>query len=64
MSACRLLLLSVVRPSIEYGSEILDCNKLQAGTLESIILGELKGFSDVRLKPVMSQLEVTWALTQ
>ena len=38
MSACRLLLLSVIRPSIEYGSEVWEGNKSQAGSLESIIL--------------------------
>ena len=37
LSARRLLLLSVVRPSIEYGSEIWDCNKTQAASLESIV---------------------------
>ena len=39
LTALRLLLLSVVRPSLEYGSEIWDCNKSQARALESIILG-------------------------
>ena len=29
----RLLLLSVVRPSLEYGNEIWDCNKSQARVL-------------------------------
>ena len=33
-----VLLLSVVRPSLDYGSEIWDCNKSQAGALESILL--------------------------
>ena len=36
------MLLSVVRSSIEYGSEIWDCNKAQAGALESTILGGAK----------------------
>ena len=35
-------MLSVVRPSLEYGSEIWDCNKSQARALESIILGGAK----------------------
>ena len=35
--AHRSLLLSVVRPSIEYGSAVWDCNKNQASTLEAII---------------------------
>ena len=40
LSAGRLLLLSVIRPtcSIEYGSEVWGGNKSQAGSLESIIL--------------------------
>ena len=42
LTARRLLLLSVVRPSLEYGSEIWDCNKSQARALESIILGGAK----------------------
>ena len=37
-----LLLLSVVRPSIEYGSAVWDCNKNQASALETIILGGAK----------------------
>ena len=37
-----LLLLSVVRPSIEYGSAVWDCNKNQASALETIILGGVK----------------------
>ena len=43
MSASRLLLLSVIiRPSIEYGSEVWDGNKSQAGSLESITLDGAK----------------------
>ena len=42
LTARRLLLLSVVRPSIEYGSAIWDCNKNQGSALESIILGGAK----------------------
>ena len=38
LSACRLLLLSVIRPSIEYGSEIWEGNKMTGSALESIIL--------------------------
>ena len=34
-----MLLLSVVRPSIEYGSAVWDCNNNQASALEAIILG-------------------------
>ena len=35
LSAHRLLLLSVVRPSLEYGSEVWEGNKNQAAALES-----------------------------
>ena len=38
LSARRLLLLSVIRPSIEYGSEIWEGNKTTCSALESIIL--------------------------
>ena len=42
LSTSRLFLLSVVRPSIEYGSEVWEGNKSQAGSLESIILDGAK----------------------
>ena len=42
MTTWRLLLLSVVRPSLEYDGEIWDCNKSQARALESILLGGAK----------------------
>ena len=42
LSARRLLLLSVIRPSIEYGGEIWEGNKGQVAALESIILGGAK----------------------
>ena len=42
LSARRHLLLSVIRPSIEYGSEVWEGNKSQAGSLESIILDGAK----------------------
>ena len=38
LSARRMLLLAVVRPSLEYGNEVWECNKGQANALESIIL--------------------------
>ena len=41
LSAPRLLL-SVIRPSIEYGSEVLEGNKGQTGSSESIILDGVK----------------------
>ena len=42
LSARRLLLLSVIRPSIEYGIEVWEGNKSQVGSLESIILDGTK----------------------
>ena len=39
LSARRLLLLSVVRPSLQYGSEVWEGNKSQAAPLESVLLG-------------------------
>ena len=42
LSARRLLLLSVLRPSLEYGSEVWEGNKSQAASLESIMLGGAK----------------------
>ena len=42
LSTGRLLLLSVIRPSIEYGSEVWEGNKSQARSLESIILDGAK----------------------
>ena len=60
LSAQRLLLLSVLRPSIEYGSEVWKCNESQASALESILLGGAKRFLDAHLRLVMRQLEGTW----
>ena len=37
-----MLLLSVLRPSLEYGSEVWEGNKSQAASLESIMLGGAK----------------------
>ena len=42
MSAHRLLLLAVVRPALEYGSEVWEANKAQSAALESIVLGGAK----------------------
>ena len=39
LSARRLLLLSVVRRSLEYGSEMWEGNKRQAAALESVLIG-------------------------
>ena len=38
LSARRLLLLAVVRPSLEYGGEMWEANKTQAAALESVML--------------------------
>ena len=59
LSARRLLLLSVT--SIEYGSEVWESNKGQTNALESVVLGEPKKSLGALLKPVMRQLEGTWA---
>ena len=37
-----MLLLSVLRPSLEYGSEVWEHNKYQEASLESIMLGGAK----------------------
>ena len=42
VSVRRLLLLAVVRPSLEYGDEIWECEKGQANALESVLLGGAK----------------------
>ena len=42
LSALTLLLLAVVRPTLEYGSEVWEANKVQAGALESVVLGGAK----------------------
>ena len=42
MSARRLLLLSVIKPSIEYGRKVWERDKGQAGSFESIILDGAK----------------------
>ena len=42
LSPRRLLLLAVVRPTLEYGSEVWEANKKQAGALEYVVLGGAK----------------------
>ena len=42
LSARRLLLLSVVRPTLEHGSEVWEGNKSQTAALESVMLGGAK----------------------
>ena len=60
LTARRLLLISVVRPTLEYGSEVWEGNKAQAAALESVMIGGAKRTLDVRQGPVMRLLEVTW----
>ena len=57
LTARRLLLISVVRPTLEYGSEVWEGNKAQAAALESVMIS---ASLDVRQGPVMRLLEVTW----
>ena len=59
LSARSMLLLAVVRPSLEYGNEVWECNKGQANALESIILGVLRRFWVVLLKRATKPLEGT-----
>ena len=42
LSARRSLLLAVVRPTLEYGSDVWEANKTQAAALESVMLGGVK----------------------
>ena len=42
MSAHRLLLLPIVRPSLEYGNEVREGNKSQAAALGSVLFGDGK----------------------
>ena len=42
LTARRLLLISVVRPTLEYGSEVWEGNKAQAAALESVMIGGAK----------------------
>ena len=53
LSAVRLFLLSVIRPSIEYGNEVWEGNKSLACSLESIILDGAKGSLVVLLRPAI-----------
>ena len=41
-SARTLLLLAVVRPTLEHGSEVREANKAQATALDSVVLGGAK----------------------
>ena len=62
MSARRLLLLAVVWPTLEYGSERWEANKTQETALESVMLGGVSLFLGVRLRHVMKPLGGIWGL--
>ena len=53
--ARRLLLVSVLRPTLEYGSKVWACNKRQAASLESIQLGAAKKILGCSSKHAMKQ---------
>ena len=59
LSTRRQVLLSVLTPSIEYGSEIWKCIRSHASALESIICGEAKKILGTHLLHVVGQLEGT-----
>ena len=52
-----MLLLSVLRPSLEYGSEVWEGNKSQAASPESIALGGAKNVLECSSK---TSKEVIW----
>ena len=63
LRACRLLLLSVIGPSIEYGSEVWE-GKRESGRsfgIHNIRWSQVDGSLGVLLRPVTRQLEETWA---
>ena len=53
-----MLLLAVVRPSLEYGNEVWECNKGQANAL--LYWGVLRRFWVVLLEHATKPLEGTW----
>ena len=57
LSAGKLVLLSVVRPTLEYGSEVWEGNKSQAAALEWVERGVFLG---AHQRLVMRQLEGIW----
>ena len=60
LTAHRLLLLSVIRPSIEYGLEIWEDNKGQVAGLESIILEGAKRILGCSSKTCNEAVRVIW----
>ena len=62
MSARRSLLLSVVRPSLEYGSEVWEGNKSPAAALESVLLGGGKRILGCSSKTCNEAVRGIWVL--
>ena len=62
LTAQCLLLLSVVRPSLEYGSETWECNKSQGRELDSIILGGAKKILGCSSKMCNEAVTGAWKL--
>ena len=60
MTARRLFLISVVRPTLEYGSEVWEGNKAQAAALESVMIGGAKRILGCSSRTCNGLLEVTW----
>ena len=60
LSARRLLLLAVVRPTLEYGSEVWEVNKAQAGALESVVLGGAKCILGCSSRTCNETVRGTW----
>ena len=60
LSARRLLLFSVVRPTLEYGNEVWEGNKAQSASLESTMLGGAKRILGAPQRLVMRLLEVIY----
>ena len=61
LSVRRMVLLSVLRPSLEYGNEVWEGNKSPAASLESIMLGGANVFLDVRPKLQTKPFGEIWA---
>ena len=53
-----MLPLSVVRPSLEYKIEIMDCNKSQANAFDSVILGGARKMLGCSSKTGIRQFEL------
>ena len=60
LTARMLLLISVVRPTLEYGSEVWEGNKAHAAALESVMIGGAKRILGCSSRTCNEALEVTW----